>query len=414
MKKLKFFFCLTIVAAKCVAQWLPQNSGTNENLYDIEFINLKTGWAVGDAGVVLKTTNGGSNWINIPNPSPILSPNLWSVAPIDSNIVYVTSSGDFIMKTTNGGMNWNVLHSCSSCNSSAIGIYFLNKDTGWILGSYKVFRTYDGGQTLDSLYAPWFQNYEIYFKDINTGIFTGDGRVFKTTNGGVDWFNTNVPTTRFYMFRKIAVVNNSVWLASSGDAPVFYSQDFCESWSVIDTIDCYPPSVIYSVAFANENTGWAGGTYGWIYKSTNAGYSWLREETSSDPRFWGSIYCFSDSIVWGVGGAGKIQHTTTGGQTITKILTFNQIISEDIKIQSIFPNPSNLVTNIKFSINKTANYILKVYDLLGRESDKIFNKYLNKGEYEISYNASHLSSGMYYFKLSSGNESAVMKFVLLK
>ncbi len=98
-----------------LAQWIQQNSGTNQNLYDIEFINEKTGWAVGDAGVIIKTTNGGTNWINVPNPSPVLSPNLWSVEPIDSNIVYVTSSGDFIMKTIDGGVNSAVVGVPKSC-----------------------------------------------------------------------------------------------------------------------------------------------------------------------------------------------------------------------------------------------------------------------------------------------------------
>jgi len=136
------------------AQWIQQNSGTNQNLYDIEFINAKTGWAVGDAGVVIKTTNGGINWLFVPNPSPILSPNLWSVEPIDSDIVYITSSGDFIMKTTNGGNNWDVILNCQKCSSSTTGVFFLNKDTGWFLGTNKVYRTYNGGNTLDSFYVP--------------------------------------------------------------------------------------------------------------------------------------------------------------------------------------------------------------------------------------------------------------------
>ena len=193
------------------AQWIAQNSGTNQNLYDIEFINDKTGWAVGDAGVVIKTTNGGTNWMNVPNPSPSLNPNLWSVAPIDSNIVYITSGKDLIIKTTNGGLNWDILNYCPDCNSATTGLYFLNKDTGWFLGTNKVFRTYDGGITLDSFYAPWFTNFDIYFNDINTGIFCGTGRVFKTTDGGMNWFDTHVPDEGiYYMFRKLAIDENYV------------------------------------------------------------------------------------------------------------------------------------------------------------------------------------------------------------
>ena len=125
MKKIILIvFILQTSSQLAVAQWIQQNSGTNQNLYDIEFINDKTGWAVGDSGVVIKTTNGGINWVNIVNPAPLFNPNLWSVAPIDSNIVYITSGKDLIIKTTNGGMNWSVLNFCSACNSAMIGVYF--------------------------------------------------------------------------------------------------------------------------------------------------------------------------------------------------------------------------------------------------------------------------------------------------
>jgi photosystem II stability/assembly factor-like uncharacterized protein len=87
-------------------QWIAQNSGTDQNLYDIEFINDKTGWAVGDAGVVIKTTNGGTNWINVPNPSGQYGGLMWSICPVDSEVVYAVAGYDFIMKTSNGGSNW--------------------------------------------------------------------------------------------------------------------------------------------------------------------------------------------------------------------------------------------------------------------------------------------------------------------
>jgi len=70
MNRIIFIIIFTYCSLPIVqAQWIAQNSGTNQNLYDIEFLNEKTGWAVGDAGVVIKTTNGGTNWLNIPNPS---------------------------------------------------------------------------------------------------------------------------------------------------------------------------------------------------------------------------------------------------------------------------------------------------------------------------------------------------------
>ncbi|MEO6696066.1 MAG: YCF48-related protein [Ignavibacteria bacterium] len=395
------------------AQWIQQNSGTNQNLYDIEFINEKTGWAVGDAGVVIKTTNGGINWINIPNPSPSLSPNLWSVAPIDSNIVYITSGRDLIIKTTNGGMNWDVLNFCPSCNSATIGVHFLNKDTGWFLATNKVFRTYDGGNTLDSFYAPWFTNYEIYFKDINTGIFTGDGRVFKTTNGGEKWFDTYVTNPgSFPMLRKLGIAENRhVWV-SGLDAIIHYSSNFCETWSIIDTLN--EGIGIVALDFINRDTGYIGGGSNKIFKTTNGGYNWiLQKSDTSSLAFIGSIRMVNDNTGWYCGGIGNIFKTTNSGNP-TFIFNYNHFEIKDFYLYQNYPNPFNLQTHIEFEVSIQGSYLLEIHNLLGQKLLEVFKKDFKAGKYKIQYNAANLSSGIYIYKLSSENFTVSKKFILLK
>lgn len=393
------------------SQWIQQNSGTNQNLYDIEFINEKTGWAVGDAGVVIKTTNGGMNWLSVPNPSPAISPNLWSVAPIDSNIVYVTSSGDFIMKSTNGGLNWNILHSCPDCNSSFIGVDFLNKDTGWFLGAYKVLRTYDGGQTLDSFNVPWFTNTEIYFKDINTGIFCGTGRVFKSTDGGENWYDTNVPTNGiFYFFDKLGIFKNNVWLTA--DHLIFRSTDFCDSWKRIEFSD-FPGG--RALSFVNNDTGYVGSGLNKVYKTTNSGFNWTQQITDSTVlAFISSITFIDDTTGWYVGGVGKISYTTTGGEVLTSVKTSSNIVQLDFILYQNYPNPFNTETEIEFAIYDNSNYRLEIYNLLGQRIEEIINKKLQKGKYKVLYNADYLSSGVYIYKISSEKYSLSKKFILLK
>src|SRR5690606_9382342 len=153
------------------AQWISQTSGTNQNLYDIEFLNENTGWAVGDAGVVIKTTNGGINWINVPNPSINAGGILVSVEPIDSSIVYVVGGHNVILKTTNGGQSWiEIRNGPFGAGYGFTGISYLNKDTLWFCGGNRVFRTFDGGNTLDSFYTPAFSTTDVYFKDIDIGL----------------------------------------------------------------------------------------------------------------------------------------------------------------------------------------------------------------------------------------------------
>ena len=79
-----------------------------------------------------------------------------------------------------------------------------------------------------------------------------------------------------------------------------------------------------------------------------------------------------------------------------------------------YPNPFNPSTKIKFVIPKSSFVILRVYDVLGNEVATLVNEKKSAGNYEINFDASKLSSGIYYYKLVTGNFSQVRKMVLIK
>ncbi len=79
-----------------------------------------------------------------------------------------------------------------------------------------------------------------------------------------------------------------------------------------------------------------------------------------------------------------------------------------------FPNPFNPSTQISFKINKAGNYKLRIYDVLGQEVHVLLNKYLEKGDYQVKFNASHLSGGIYFYQLKGSGITQVRKLFLLK
>jgi len=79
-----------------------------------------------------------------------------------------------------------------------------------------------------------------------------------------------------------------------------------------------------------------------------------------------------------------------------------------------YPNPFNPVTSIKFSIPKNENISLKVFDILGKEVSSVYNGYLKAGTYNADFNASELSSGIYFYKLETKNFVDVKKMILVK
>ena len=413
MKKIIYlFFLISIISHQADAQWIAQNSGTNQNLYDIEFLNDRIGWAVGDAGVVIKTTNGGADWINVPNPSIQYGGLMWDIHPVDSEVVYAVAGYDFIMKTSNGGNNWSVLSGRLVSGTAFKSVYFLNRDTGWFLGTNKVFRTFNGGVTLDSFYAPWFDNFEIHFKDAYTGVFCGTGRVFKSTDQGESWFDTNVPVgTYFYMFRKLATYGNSVWI-SGNTSPVYRSTDYCETWETLT-----PGRQIggYSISFVNDNTGYVGRSLNNLLKTTDGGYNWYQQRTDPNSQaFISSISFSNDTIGWYSCAIGRIYKTTTGGQWITNISSISEVLSDNFILGQNYPNPFNSQTLISFEIATRGNYLLEIFDTKGIKVRELFNGLLNPGRYEIDYDTGTLSSGVYLYRLYGANKSLTRKMILLR
>jgi hypothetical protein len=82
-----------------------------------------------------------------------------------------------------------------------------------------------------------------------------------------------------------------------------------------------------------------------------------------------------------------------------------------------YPNPFNPTTKIKFTIpavETQQTVSLQIYDVLGRKILTLLNNKLQPGEYEVQFNPSNLPSGIYYYKLTSGEFSETRKMVLIK
>ena len=101
--------------------------------------------------------------------------------------------------------------------------------------------------------------------------------------------------------------------------------------------------------------------------------------------------------------------------TITSTTEVNdQNLPKEYALFQNYPNPFNPTTNIKYSVPSNAYVSLKVYDILGREVATLVNEQKPAGNYEVNFNASSLSSGVYFYKIQSGSFAQVRKMLLLK
>jgi len=96
------------------------------------------------------------------------------------------------------------------------------------------------------------------------------------------------------------------------------------------------------------------------------------------------------------------------------------IVTEDFPLPSEFelyqnyPNPFNPATSIQYSVGSKEFVTLKVYDILGREVAALVNEEKPSGTYEVQFDASSLSSGIYFYEMRAGNFSSVQKMILMK
>ncbi|MBN1638293.1 MAG: family 10 glycosylhydrolase [Ignavibacteriales bacterium] len=87
---------------------------------------------------------------------------------------------------------------------------------------------------------------------------------------------------------------------------------------------------------------------------------------------------------------------------------------ENLILYQNYPNPFNPVTKIKFALPSDNRVTLKIFDVLGQEVTTLVDEHKKSGTYEIQFDATNLSSGIYFYQLKSGNNLQVKKCILIK
>lgn len=166
---------------------VPFQHGFNMN--DMSFVDNRTGLAVGNNGGIARTTDSGRNWQYIPfkfiNPAGTVAlATLNDVHFVTPSIAYAVGGSGLMIKSTDGGLNWSQIATPLTPGSrNILGLYFLNKDTGYIGGAAinttnttnvndapKVYFTRNGGATWDSLVSPFRpQQNNITLSGFNSG-----------------------------------------------------------------------------------------------------------------------------------------------------------------------------------------------------------------------------------------------------
>ncbi|MGE5499868.1 MAG: T9SS type A sorting domain-containing protein [Syntrophothermus sp.] len=103
-----------------------------------------------------------------------------------------------------------------------------------------------------------------------------------------------------------------------------------------------------------------------------------------------------------------------GASTFTGVKEMPAAVVSEFALSQNYPNPFNPSTVISFSIPARSNVVMKVYDILGKVVAELVNGEYNTGKYEVTFDASKLTSGLYFYSIQAGSYSATKKMMLVK
>lgn len=385
--------------------WFAQQSNATSHLYASSFINVNTGIVVGDNGIKLKTTNGGNNWIKLDS---VFSIGLRSIQMIDASTGFTGGSDGVLYKTSNGGLNWVSIY---NAQLSIHGIFYKSGILSVVTRDF-CHRSTNMGTTFNS-HGLSTNGGRSFFVDQNYGYTANSWSISmttflnvvqRTTNGGLNWSITYSRTDGAPIFSSIHFINQSTGYIA-GYWGVLKSTDYGVSWSFINTT-----VGLWRVYFFDENTGFFTRNRE-IFKTTNGGVNSVSYNTGGNGSH-SDINFVNTQTGWIVGSDGSIFKTTDGG-----IVGISELITEIPKsftLSQNYPNPFNPVTNIKFDLPKPGFVRMIVYDLLGREITQLVNQQMHAGSYSADWDASAYPSGVYFYKIETGDFVKTRKMVLVK
>ncbi|CAN5542646.1 hypothetical protein BH10BAC5_BH10BAC5_29340 [soil metagenome] len=373
--------------------------------------------AVGNAGLFSKSTNSGLSWVSYNTGTTLDLETAFFIDGLTGWVAGGKSSPSLriILKTSNGGLNWITQNSAAS--SKVYDIEFVNSITGVAVGNFGlILRTTNGGNNWISVPGVTYTLQDIVFLDESTAIAVGEaGRIFRTSNAGLNWTQVNSAGFLDMQFSvDFTDFNNGISVGSNGR--MFKTTNSGNNWIALPVITL---NSLNGICFTNNLTAFVCGTNLGndcsVLKTTNAGLNWVRQNTGTN-NILNSIYFKDANTGFAVGEAGTILRTTNGGVSIVGIQTISNEIPMTHYLSQNYPNPFNPVTKIKFSIPSGNNGIVKliVFDMLGREVEKLVNKNLNPGTYEADWQSAKHSSGIYFYKLITENFTESKKMLLVR
>ncbi len=416
MKKKSILFLLLAVFSflnfnDVISQWSQTSNGMGNNKTVISFDSLGNNFFAGtyDAGVYVSSNNG-ANWTQ----TSLIATQINALAS-NGSIIFagaedIGGTGG-VYVSSNNGTNWTktaagyrVFSIACKDGFTIAGTY---ASSGIILSSNNGANWVTTSLTTGGVLAIKTMGTRIFAGVSNTGSSTSNG-VYISTNNGANWTLSSLSNRVVTSF----TVSGSNIFAGTQEGGVYLSTDNGTTWSQTTSIGGNSVNALSSIG----SNIFAGVYVSGFYHSSNNGLSWTQKNegftVGTTQTYIYALTIKNNSIF-----AGTLNNSVWLRSLSTVVSNIRQISSLSpaaFLLNQNYPNPFNPQTKINFSIPKISNTVLKVFNTNGTEVQTLVNQNLQAGTYSVEFGNANLTSGIYFYTLTSGEFKETKKMILVK
>ena len=430
----------------------------DNDMNKLSMVDSLIGYTAGEDHRVMKTTDGGATWYRMTDPATSTS-DLETCSFVDENNGYVFGASGNGYKTTDGGTTWATL--TTTLTGTIYGSYFVDAMNGYIVAaSGNALATTDGGTTFTAMTPNVGTTTirSIYMVNSNVGYLScSSGKVRKTTDAGVTWDTADVGNSSPTLY-EIEFTNELSGMTVGSSGRTFYTNDGGATWtfenSSMGTVyglgldhtssdtsaayicgfSCYimrNSHVVVPVELASFTASVRGSdvTLNWqtATELNNMGFEIERKEVDAGWVELGYIegkgtttetssYTFVDKNVL----SGKYNYRIKqidfdGSFEYYDLESAVEVgVPDQYGLSQNYPNPFNPTTKINYSVPVDGFVSISIFNILGEKVTTLVNANVKAGNYELTFDATNLASGMYLYRMESGDFVSIKKMMILK
>jgi len=369
------------------------------NLSDAYLIRRWVGWISSSSNPeIYRTTDSGQTWEVQNTQSPITTINFYYYT-----IGYAGGIDGIVFKTTDIFDNWiNIGSIGKPINDISFIIDFNFNPIGYICGDDGALWAINDTILMDLSSGLSVNFSAISSPQINNVWFCGDSSIyFYDGNIITKQFTTSVPLNSIHIDFQFYgwVVGDSGYIALTSDGG--------KNWIQKQNPDTLKRN-LNDINLVGRY-GWVVGDDGLILRTIDAGETWVIDNDWLTPNKLISVQGVGFGPALAVGG----NKTALINPTVVSV-DDEPTITDDFELFQNYPNPFNPTTMIKYEIPELSFVMLRVYDVLGNEISTIVSEEKPAGEYEVDFDGSGLTSGIYFYQLSAEDYTETRKMILLR